>query len=303
MSDRLRGVVSFVQAAEAGSFALAAQRMGQSRSAVGKAVIRLEEQLGVRLFHRTTRALRLTDDGQAFYERCSRALAELEAAEALLERGRKEPAGRLRVSVPVLFGRRCVAPILVEVAQEYPQIALEVSFTDRCVDLVEEGVELAIRGGPLADSAGLMSRRLGKQVMVVCGSPEYLADRGTPDVLDELALHEGLVYGREGRVVPWRLLDAEGHARELTLPSRIRFDDLEAIAAAAVAGAGLAWLPCWLVADALRAGTLVPVLEGERAFGYDIHAVWPLTQHLPSRVRVAIDALVARVPERLHREG
>lgn len=292
MNDRLSGVFTFVQAAEAGSFAAAAQRMGVTRSAVGKSIARLEEQLGVRLFHRTTRSQSLTDDGQVFYERCSRALAELEAASAALDAGRRAPSGRLRVSVPVLFGRSCVAPILLDVARRYPRLSLEVLFSDRCVDLVEKGVDLAVRGGPLADRAGLTSRRLGTQVMVVCAAPAYLAERGRPRSLADLEHHQCLAYG--GR--PWRFLDAEGRKQEVEIASRIRFDDMEAIAGAAAAGAGLAWLPSWLVADRIRSGALARVLDDVPGLGCEIYAVWPQTRHLPSKVRVVVDALVARAP-------
>jgi DNA-binding transcriptional LysR family regulator len=296
MTERLSGVFAFVQAAEAGSFALAAERMGLSRSAVGKTIGRLEGRLGVRLFHRTTRSQSLTDEGQAFYERCVRALAELEAAEAALDTGRRTPSGRLRISVPILFGRRCVAPILVDVARRHPRLELDISFTDRPVDLIEDGFDLVVRTGTLADNAGLVARRLGMQVMVICTAPAYLAEHGHPLTLDDLAGHESLAYGRGNRIVPWRFLSTDGRVREAQITSRMRFDDLEAIADAATAGAGLAWLPYWLVADRIRSGDLVKVLEGERGLGYDIHAVWPQTRHLPLKVRVVIDELAARIP-------
>jgi DNA-binding transcriptional LysR family regulator len=299
MSDRLSGIAAFVQAAQAGSFALAAQRMGLSRSAVGKSIARLEEQLGVRLFHRSTRKQSLTDAGEVFYERCAPALAELEAAEAALDEGRRTPSGRLRVSVPVLFGRRCVAPILLDAARRHPQLELEVSFSDRFVDLVDEGVDLAIRGGPLADSAGLMSRKLGTQLKVVCAAPSYLAERGRPETLADLVHHECLAYGPAFRARSWQFRDAQGNTQEAPISSRIRFDDMEALADAAAAGAGLAWLPGWLVADRIRSGALVRVLEGESDTGCDVHAVWPRTRHLPSKVRVIIHELSARVPRLL----
>jgi DNA-binding transcriptional LysR family regulator len=190
MRDRLSGIAAFVNAAEAGSFALAAERMHLSRSAVGKTIARLEDQLGTRLFHRTTRSQSLTEDGHAFYERCVRALAELEAGEATLHAGRRDPQGRLHVSVPVLFGRRCVASILLELAQRYPKLELQISFTDRVTDLVDEGIDLVVRSGRLHDApAGLVARRLGEQAMTLCASPAYLAKHGTPRTLAELSGH------------------------------------------------------------------------------------------------------------------
>ncbi|QRN96329.1 LysR family transcriptional regulator [Archangium violaceum] len=299
MTDRLSGVLSFVQAAEAGSFALAAQRMGLSRSAIGKSIARLEERLGTRLFQRTTRRQSLTDDGQAFYERCVRALAELEAAEAELDSGRRAPTGRLRVSAPVMFGRHCAAPLLWDLARQHSGLEVEISFSDRVVDLIEDGYDMAVRVAPLADQAGLTARRLGVQEMVVCAAPSYLARHGRPTTLGELDGHEAVIYGRNGISKPWRFPDGQGGEKLVSVPSRLRFDDVETIADAAAQGAGLAWLPCWLVAERVRGGQLVIVLEQEHRYGNEIYAVWPQNKHLPSKVRAAIDMLVARIPERL----
>ncbi|MGR2737962.1 LysR family transcriptional regulator [Billgrantia sp. Q4P2] len=296
MADRLSGIAAFVEAAEAGSFARAAERMNLSRSAVGKSIARLEERLGTRLFHRTTRSQSLTDDGQAFYERCVRALAELEAAESVLDDSRRAPAGRLRISAPVLFGRRCVVPIVLDILRRYPQLELEMSFTDRRVDLVEEGFDLVVRSGELPDSAGLVARRIGVQKLVVCAAPAYLAERGRPQALADLGGHEVIVYGRAGWSKAWNFLDAKGEARDLQWRGRIRLDDLEAIADATLAGEGLAWLPGWLIAEHLRSGALVRILENEASRDVDIHAVWPQSRHLPMRVRVVIDELVKRIP-------
>jgi DNA-binding transcriptional LysR family regulator len=299
MTDRLSGVLAFVQAVEAGSFALAAERQGLSRSAVGKSIARLEERLGTRLFHRTTRTQSLTDDGQAYYERCVRALAELDAAEAALDSGRRAPTGRLRVTAPVLFGRHVAAPLLWELTRKHPGLEVELSFSDRVVDLIEDGYDLAIRVAPLADHAGLTARRLGVQEMVVCASPGYLRKHGRPRTLADLERHEGVVYGRNGVGKPWRFPDENGVDQRISVPHRLLFDDLETLADAATQGAGLAWLPCWLVAERVRAGQLVPVLKEERRHDNEVFAVWPQNRHLPSKVRVAIDVLVARIPKRL----
>lgn len=292
--SRFTGLLAFVEAVEAGSFVAAADKLSLSRSAVGKSIARLEQRLGTRLFHRTTRTQTLTEDGQVFYERCTRALSELDAAEAVLDSGRRAPIGRLRVSVPVLFGRYCAAPVLLQVAQKYPQLRLEVSFTDRVVDLIEDHLDFAIRIGSLQDRAGIVARRLGRMSMVVCGSPTYLATRGRPLTPADLAHHDILSFGRSATTLPWSFHDTEGQREEVILESRIAFDDLEALADAATEGAGLARLPSWLIATRLRAGKLVALLEEKHR--YDIHAVWPQTRHLPSKVRVAVDELVARIP-------
>lgn len=296
INERISGISNFVNVVEAGSFALAASRLRVTRSAVGKAIARLEQRLGVRLFHRTTRRQSLTDDGQAYYERCVRALAELDAAEAAFENGRREPRGRLRVSAPVLFGRYCVAPLLVELASAHPQLELELSFSDRVVDLAEEGFDLGIRIGKLPDSATLVARQLGLQRMGICASPAYLAGHSYPRSIEDLAAHTGIVYGRGGQAMPWRIADDAGRVHETRIRSSLRFDDLQAIADAAVSGAGLAWLPCWLLAGHLQAGELVLVMNSERVLATEVHAVWPVAPQLPSKTRMAIDALVAEVP-------
>src|ERR1700730_11614079 len=170
MSDRLTGVSVFVEAVEAGGFSAAALRLNLSRSAVGKTIARLETRLGTRLFYRTTRSQNLTEDGHAFYERCLRALDEIRMGEAMLDSGRREVVGRLRVSMPVLFGRHCVAPLLTDLARRHPKLELDLDFSDRLVDLMEDGFDLAVRNGAPGEGAGLMVRRLAYQRMTVCAS-------------------------------------------------------------------------------------------------------------------------------------
>jgi DNA-binding transcriptional LysR family regulator len=295
MSDALNGIGVFVIAVESGGFAAAAARLNLSRSAVGKTVARLESRLRVRLFHRTTRTQVLTDDGQIFYERCLRALEELRAGEATLESGRKETAGRLRVSMPVLFGRRCVAPVLAELAREHPKLELDLRFSDRLVDVIEDGFDLVIRTGLIGDGPGLMKRRIALQGMMVCAAPSYLQTYGTPLVLEDIANHHAVTYGRAGRILPWLFPRADAKAVEITPRSRLRFDDLSALADATVAGFGLAWLPCWLIRDLVHAGALVPVLADQPRLLIETHALWPQSPHLPLRVRLAIDALADKL--------
>ncbi|MBO9558436.1 MAG: LysR family transcriptional regulator [Caulobacter sp.] len=297
MSERLSGIAAFVEAVEVGGFAPAAARLGLTRSAVGKTIARLEARLGVRLFHRTTRSQSLTEDGQMFYERCVRALAELEAAEAALESGRAEPAGRLRVTAPVIFGRHCVAPVLLDLVRRHPTLELDLSFSDRPADLIEDGFDLAIRNGRLPDQAGLIGRRVAGQRMTVCASPAYLDRHGRPQRLEDIAGQLAILYGRGDRSRRWLFPMPGGTTREVTPASRIRFDDLEAIAEAAVAGLGLAWLPCWLVREAVASGRLERVLTDLPGLVFDTHLIWPQAPHLPLRVRAAIDALAAELPK------
>jgi DNA-binding transcriptional LysR family regulator len=296
MNDRLGGISAFVHAVEAGSFAQAAERMQLTRSAVGKSIARLEHRLGVRLFQRTTRSQRLTADGEAYYERCVRALAELDAADAALQFGRREPTGVLRVSCPVLFGRRCVAPVLVKWASKHPGLTLEISFSDRVVELVGEGFDLAVRIGELPDSGNLTARKLGAQSMGIAASPSYLARHGLPETVDELARHTAILYGRAGEKRSWPVRDGNGRTREVDIDGRLRLDDLEAIVDAAIAGVGLARLPCWLMSPHIRTGELAVVMTSQHVMSTGIHAVWPTTRYLPSKTRAAIDVLAAELP-------
>ncbi len=297
--DRLSGIEVFVQAVEAGSFALAAERLNLTRSAVGKSIARLEARLGARLFHRTTRQQSLTDDGQAYYDRCVRALAELQTAEAELDSGRREPQGRLRVSAPLVFGRHCVAPVLRDLALQHPQLQVEISFNDRVVDLIEEGYDLGIRVGDLPDSSSLAARRLGTQTMGIGASPAYIQAHGRPASVDELMQHAGIIYTHNGVEWPWTIKDADGQAMKLRLSPRLRLDDLQAIADAAISGAGLAWLPCWMLSHYVRTGELDVLVHGDRLASQEVHAVWPQARYLPSKTRAAINALAARVPAML----
>ena len=296
MSKRLVGIDVFVEVVESGSFSRAAQRLGLTRSAVAKAIARLERRLDTRLFQRTTRTQTLTEDGQAFHERCIRALAELDAAEASLRTGKREPSGVLRISAPVLFGRHCVAPLLVDLVGQHPRLGMDMSFDDRLVDLVGDGIDMTVRIGELPDSSSLASRQLGMQRMGIWASPGYLDRRGRPGNLNDFADHIGIVYGRSARDFPWRVRDDHGDFRDVQVRSRLRLDDLEAIVDAARSGAGLAWLPCWLVAKLVRPGELELVIGGERVASTPIHAVWAQTRYLPAKTRAAIDALVAGVP-------
>ena len=299
MRDRFEGIQIFTEAAQAGSFAKAAERLCLTRSAVGKSIARLEERLGVRLFHRTTRSQSLTEDGQQYYERCVRAIEELRAGEHLLENGRREVVGRLRVSMPVLFGRHCVAPILRAYARRHPRLELELSFNDRQIDIIADGYDLAIRNGFLGEGTALRGRRLFSQRKVLCASPKYLERRGTPAGLTDILEHELLVYWRNDHALDWRLPGANGSLVDLSVTSRLRFDDLEAIADAAIEGMGLAWLPDWLIGGRLQAGDLVEVWADRPSATMECYAVWPASHYLPLRSRLAIDALVAELPGRL----
>ena len=296
MNERLNGINVFVQAVEAGSFSAAATRLHQTRSAVAKSIARLEERLGVRLFHRTTRSQNLTEAGQSYYERCVRALAELDAGEACIGTGRNEPTGRLRISVPVLFGRQFVAPLMMDLAQRYPKLTIDISFNDRVVDLLDEGFDLGLRVGPLPDSSSLAARHLGQQRMLICAAPSYLAAHGAPKDVQEVTGHAGIVYSR-GRVVKgWTVSTADGRTQDLLPQQRMLVDDLQVIADAAARGMGLAWLPCWLIAPYVKRGELKVLFDCGELEASQMHLVWPHTPYMPAKLRVAIDTLLEVTP-------
>jgi DNA-binding transcriptional LysR family regulator len=300
--DRLTSMAVFVKAVDLGSFAAAADALALSAPMVGKHVRLLEERLGARLLNRTTRRQSLTDFGRAYYERCRTVLSEAEAADALAADQRSEPRGRLRVAMPVHSGRRCAAPILLKLAERYPQLELDLSFADRLIDLADGDHDLAIRTGTLEDRAGVIGRRVAQQRMVVVAAPAYLKRHGRPKRVEDIVRHQAIIYRRSGRISPWRFpLDAGKPAEitpvEITPVGRLRLDDLDAIADAAASGLGLAWLPSWLVRARLAAGALISVLPKQPPYLYDVTALWLQTPHLPLKVRLAVDALAKELPK------
>ncbi|MBX4929811.1 LysR family transcriptional regulator [Rhizobium binae] len=295
--DRLTSMAVFVKTVELGSFSAAAAALDLSGPMVGKHVQSLEDRLGTRLLNRTTRRQSLTEFGRTYYEHCRAILNDVEAAEALAADQASEPRGRLRVTMPVHFGRRCVAPILLDLARQYSALELDLAFSDRLADLADGEYDLALRTGDLEDRAGIISRRVARQQMVVCASPSYLETHGRPEQVEDLNKHEALVYRRAGIVAPWLFPRSDLPTIRFTPPYRFRFDDLDAIADAATAAMGIAWLPYWLVRDRIDDGSLTPVLSREPGFLYDCYALWLQTPHMPRKVRIAIDLIASTLPK------
>ncbi|MDA9501272.1 LysR family transcriptional regulator [Bradyrhizobium sp. CCBAU 11357] len=295
--DRLTSMAVFVRAVDLGSFAAAADTLEMSGPMVGKHVRFLEERLGARLLNRTTRRQSLTDAGQAYYERCRAVLSEAEAADSVVADQLSEPRGRLRVTMPALLGRHCIAPLLMRLARKHSHLELDLSFGDPIADIVEAGYDLAIRTGDLDHQSGLIARRIASQRMVVCGARSYLRTSGKPKSLDDLAAHQAIIYRGSGRVRPWLFPQEGGIPREIMPSGRLRFDDLEAIADAAAQGMGLAWLPYWLVRERLDTGALVSLFSSQPQFLYECHALWPRSPRLPPKVRAAVDLLAAGLPK------
>jgi DNA-binding transcriptional LysR family regulator len=292
-SERLHAIRAFVQAVQSGGFSRAAQQLGLSRSTVGKAVARLEQRLQVRLFQRTTRSLSLTDEGLLFYDDCLKALAALEVAENRLAARALAPEGRLRLSLPVLFGQKWVMPPLLALAERHPQLQIEALFSNRAADLAEEGIDLAVRIGSPGDAAAIAARQLGEQRQLLCAAPAYLARCGEPAAPAELAQHQAIALLRDGRPQPWRLLGEDGREQPLRPTARLRLGNMEAVLGAAIGGHGIAMLPRWLAHEALQSGALREILPGSCGPGLAINLVWLKGVAMPLRMRVTIDALVA----------
>lgn len=291
--NRFGDIAAFVAAVRSGSFTAAASGLGLTRSAVGKSIARLESQLGVRLLHRTTRKLSLTDEGAIVYDRWRQILEELEDVNAAMALRRSHPTGTLRLITPPSLGRRHLLPVIHAYLKQWPELRTELWFTDRFVDLIEEGFDIAVRiGAPKVDTQ-ILTRTVAWQQFIVCASPDYLARHGTPMHPDELAAHDSLVYINAERPRPWRLqTEADPYLHEA--PGRMSFDNSEAMRESALAGLGLAQLADYIVADDLRAGRLVEVLRGYRPPPDPIRLVYPSKRHLTPRTRVFIDFLVDR---------
>ncbi len=292
-ASRLQGLEAFVETADAGGFAAAAQRLGLTRSAVAKSVARLEAHLGVRLLVRTTRSVALTPEGQVFFEACARTLNDLDRAEACLSSRRAVVSGELTVSLPVSFGYRWIAPLLLDFAENHPDLRLTLDFTDRFIRPDEEGVDLAVRIGGANESETLISRRLALHHTQICAAPAYVARFGAPASIDDLGRHRCINFAHEGRITPWRLREPDGRERSFRPRSYHTVSHGDALLDAVLAGHGIASLPTWLTAPGLRAGTLVSLLPEGDTDPTPIRLLWPERRSQLPRVRAAIDALIA----------
>jgi len=289
--DRLDEIRVFAAVAEARSFTQGARKLGVSGAQASKLVARLEDRLGARLLNRTTRDVSLTDTGQAYLERARGLLEDYDALETSV-RDQGGPSGTLRVSAPVSFGQGQLTPALLEFAAAYPDVSLDVSFSDRLVSLVEDGFDVAVRIGRLADSS-LVARRLAAVRMVTCAAPAYLQRAGTPTALEDLAHHESILDTNAREAAVWRF-GPHGDVREVRIHGRMKFNGAEPCVAAAVAGFGIVRTPAFAAAEHLRAGRLVPVLCAFEPELIHVHAVYPHARHLAAKVRAFVDFLARR---------
>lgn len=288
--ESLNGLLAFVRAAQSQSFAAAAEKMGISASAVGKSVARLEEKLSVRLFNRSTRRISLTDEGQLFFERCQHIVAQLEEAEQELVRISAVPRGKLRITAPAI-GYRMLLPHLPEFRARYPEVELDLDFSDRMVDVIDEGFDIAIRSGELSSSQ-MMSRRLGPFRFVITGSPAYFASHPEPHTPEELQHHDCLRYRfpGNGQWQEWEIT----RGTPPDLPLALSSNNMESILQAAIQGLGLAYVPEFIVRPYLASGELVSVLAPYLKEGGKFSVVWPSSRHMLPKVRVFIDFLTQK---------
>jgi DNA-binding transcriptional LysR family regulator len=289
--DRLDEINAFIAVADQRSFTQAARRLGVSSAQVSKLVARLENRLGARLLNRTTRDVSLTDTGRAFLERARQVLEDFQSLESSV-REQAGPHGLLRISAPVSFGTAELTPALLEFAAAYPDVSLDVTSTDRMVNLVEEGFDVAVRIGQLGDSS-LVARKLAAVRLVTCASPDYLTRAGTPTTIEALARHVAIIDTNVPDPSLWRF-SANVAPREVRVEGRLRFSGAQACVAAAVAGFGITRTPAFAAADDLRTGRLTALLCDFEPPVIHVHAVYPHARHLAPKVRAFVDFLAKR---------
>ena len=291
--DRLAAIQIFAQVVESGSFAKAADRLGLSTSAASRQVADLESHLQTRLLNRTTRRVSLTESGQQFYERAVQLMTDLAEAEQEASSAAVVPRGTIRLTTSVNFGVRHVAPAIAEFLERYPDVRFDVSLSDRVVDLVEEGLDLAIRiGAPVADN--LVARKLGETRMVPCASPGYLAKHAAPKTPEDLAHHNCFTYEYVSPRHVWRFRDRSGAERAVRVAGRLHSNNGDLLAEVAARGTGIVFEPAFIVGPEVRAGRLVPLLQDFVPPPVPIYALYPSRKHLSAKVRRFVEFLIER---------
>jgi DNA-binding transcriptional LysR family regulator len=288
--DRIEAMQTFVMVADLQGFAPAARKLGLSPPAVTRLIAALEERLGARLLQRTTRKVALTDAGARYLERARRILADIEEAELAAESERTRPAGRLVVSAPVGFGRLHVSPVMSAYLKRYPEVSGELRLEDRVVNLVEDGVDLAVRIGQLPDSS-LMARQVGEMRRIVVASPAYLKARGEPKTPEALSLHQIIQFGASALAADWRFA-RDGEELRINVTPRFTSNVADAAIQYAIEGGGLTRVLAYQAADSIRRGRLKIVLQKFELPALPVHIVYPTTRLLSAKVRAFIDLVV-----------
>jgi DNA-binding transcriptional LysR family regulator len=290
----LSGVAMFVTVARAGTFTQAAAELGITKSAVGKSIARLEERLELKLFHRSTRRVTLTADGEAYFSSCSLAVDEILKAEEALSNNQGEPSGKLRIDMPVAYGRTIVTPILFDLAARHPRFEFSATFNDHLIDPIEEGVDLLIRFGKVPPSSGnLILRRIGTQRQIVCGSPSYLKKYGVPSTPSELTSHHCITVFQRAHQPYWNFSDgASDIDQRIAVPSTYAINDGDSVVEAACHHLGLCQMPEFMVQKHLDAGALIEVLRNFVPSDSEVNALWPKSRTTLPKIRHVVDALI-----------
>jgi DNA-binding transcriptional LysR family regulator len=291
-------IATFVAVVDANGFAAGGRTLGLSRSAAGKAVARLEARLGARLLNRSTRSLSLTDDGHDLYRQGMAIAAALDQMEASLVRNVSVPQGVLRLTAPDAFGRKAVLPVVSAFLDRWPDVQVEIGFSDTVVSMIDEGFDLAIRIGVTSPSPGLIMRVLRKENVLLCAAPAYLDRRGRPEDIEQLDDHDLLFHARHNERQNWMLRQPDGSVNAGRGRSRLRLDSASAIQDAAIAGMGIALLPHCLVETDITRGTLCHVLPEATPEPVSIVALYPHRRHLDGKVRHFIDDLATSLQAR-----
>jgi DNA-binding transcriptional LysR family regulator len=288
--DRIQSIKVFIRVVDLGSFSKAAAEIGIGQSAVTKQIAQLEAKLGSRLLHRSTHGVSPTEIGRLYYEKCKLIAHHVDEAESVAALMQSQLQGSLRISSSVAFGRRVLVPLMVKFMKQHPKVVLDVSFEDRYVDLVAQGVDLAIRMGRLADSS-LGSRYLGLNPWTIVAAPQYLERRGEPVSPQELEAHDALIYSTVQGDARWLLTGSDGQVHSITVKGPLRSNNLSALLSAVRSGMGLAALPWYVAHESVRTGVVRPVLTGWTLPSQEIHAVFPSPRLLPAKVQTFIDWL------------
>lgn len=291
--NRFENMDTFIRVVEAGSISAAADRLGVAKSAVSRRLKELEKHLGVELFHRTTRQMNLTDTGRAFYHQAVRILDDVLEAEIATSQAHGTLKGSLKMALPSSFGLMHMGPVINDFLKEHPQVEFDLDFNDREVDLIQEGFDLAIRIANLPDSS-LIARRFAPVKTVICASPDYLKQMGTPRIPDDLIEHQCLVYSLLRDFEYWHLTDARGNEIKTRIHPYLKASTGEFLRDAAVEGRGIILVPTFIAYKEIESGALVPLLNEYSAFQINAYAVYPQTRHLSQRVRTFVDFLVKR---------
>jgi len=291
--DRLGTMEAFAVVVEAGSFSAAARKLRSSKSLVSRQIAALETELGARLFHRTTRSLTLTEEGRGYHARLVRILGDIDEAHLSVSALQAAPRGRLRINAPMSFGYLHLAPAVPDFLAQYPEVEVDLSMSDRYVDLIEEGVDLAVRLGRLTDSS-LVARKIAPIKRAVCASPAYFKAHGVPRTPEDLTQHQCLCYSNLAVADEWRFVRADGGVWPIEVTGRLRADNGDALREAALKDLGIVYLPTFITGRDLQATTLISVLTEYVAADANIHAVYPHAKHLSPKVRAFIDFMVSR---------